>query len=334
MAAPRAGMNETAELKLEPTVISEILDEAANHTDPNMYRAALDDRLFVEQQVADQARHRSGKIIWPAFEGRYSEVRLSDDYSEENRNPHMNDPLAGLELVWAEHIDRQLEAGSDEPVIMLDFGGGLSQSMIRIAGQEKYRQAIADGKLLLISSSLGEVPPSEPDEAGFTGVARLMNAMNHGFGEAMDYSAEDLDFAQEYQKWVTYIDATAAELENMSVTTADGRQVPLLGHVDSIHEQCAVEHSHIPDVAFATFAKMLKPGGLLYLRTLGPNYLSGTGEQEYTSADGRTVRTDAAYQQQRELAVTVGLAVLPRLGVERITDSPAGPQILQKANNG
>jgi len=221
-----------------------------------------------------------------------------------------------MELLWTKQLDRALKAKGDQPVVLLDFGGGMGFSAMRVASQPIYKKAIQDRRLVVAVSNLGFMPQDEPDADGYTKIARLMQADNQARRfTPQPYTEQDLRFVQDNQNLVTFVDASVLELYN----DTSSAPVPLKNNIDILHESRALTHTQVPDIALATFAGLLSPGGVLYLDV---RRMSGLRGDAIDLADGRTVTIDEKYREQRELSLEVGLSLLPRMGVVPTSEQP------------
>ena len=323
-----------------------ILEEASKRSFVTRYEQLLDDRLLVEDVITRDSREDTERDTWSLARGDYHNTRGAHPRTN-SENYQLTDPLSGLEQDWEEQIDKALDAkaATGQPVILMDFGGGLGHSVIRLASQEKYRDAIEKGDLVLIVTNLGLKPSREVDADGYTGIAKGMNSTNHldpkRSRAATNYTRSDLQFIQKYQHRVNFIDANALELTTATITTNTGKEISLLGNVDVINEESAVMHTHVPDLVLGIFAELLSPTGTVYLDAKKSNYMHGPQVQykKVTVADGRTIYTDTPtaqgteYYNIRGIALEVGVATLQRLGVHLVVDNYLGPAVYSKRNS-
>jgi len=214
------------------------------------------------------------------------------------------------EQLLSEQIDTLLSSSEGRPAVYVDFGGGLGFSSIRLAA--KYARDIAEGRLIMVVTNLG-FPPAALD-GGRPDIAQaLSQTYPNGF------SAENLEFVRQYQDLVTYLDANALELDTTTVFTheQEPQAVPLKGNVGILHEQFALTHSHVPDMALAAFDDLMSPDGTMYLQTayvrtdLGVSMHRSIVEEVEISGDMIDLN-EPGYDQQRLSALDIGLEILDR----------------------
>jgi len=303
--------------------------EAGSFFERRAYSKALGDRLLVEDAIIGRERTLQ-ENDWSFGNGDYKDFPQDPAYKE---RPVADIPLSSHEQMWAKHIDRSLEQKQnvDDPVILMDFGAGLGISLVNVGAQEKYRSAIERGSLVLAATNLGFYPSEEADDSGYTGSAKALHAGNLR-GDGGKVSAEKLDFVQANQHRVHFLDASIPELWNTAVTTATGQEVPLQNGVDVISEKMALWHSHIPDLALGVFAKLLNPGGALFVSTT--KVMHPASFSHITVADGRTLQLrsdDTKYEAQRKRALTIGLAAMVnQLGMKHVASNDLGPEVFIK----
>jgi len=319
-----------------------LLEEATAFTDDvSKYEAYLEDRVLVENAMSAWYRGFDNLNKWSYGDGIY--IGSLGGPNSPRTTWNVDAPLFGEEELWTERIDVSLsrKADSESPVVALDFGGGHGLSLMRIGAQEKYRQAIENGSLILAATNLGYEPSKEADEDGYSAVAKSLNARNKQNVDAQDTrgvghlsrSPEELEFVQNNQDYVQFLDANALELRGSAVTMPDGRPVPLKGNVDFISEQLAVTHTHVPDIALGVFAELLRPKGALHLHTKGPIFIEGSALDEIKVADGRTLEISDKHEyfEQRQMALEVGKAAMTnQLGLKFIEDISFGPLVYSK----
>ena len=280
--------------------------------DPEEYSRVLDTRLQVEWAIANQHRQDGGDLgAWSFAKGLYN--RYGDGWDCDA--PIGKQPLVSDELIVAENVDRLLEGRPNgEPVVVLDFGGGLGMSWMRIASKPKYSTAIEEGQLVMVVSNLGSVPDKSPDSEGYSGIARNMNSTNKLEREnrfRTSFSNEDLQWVQQNQNRVQYFDANALELADMSMHLPDGTQLPVIGNVDVIYERLALEHTHVPDLALASFSELLSNQGTLYSNVATYYHIMHPSQSsEVPLENGEVVRMTDEYYNQRRLALAIGSKML------------------------
>jgi hypothetical protein len=282
----------------------------------------LGTRLQVEWAIADQ--HRAANVDvggWPVGQGLYQHWGDNWDYEA----PIGKHPLVSMETDIANNIGTRLgESSDDNPVIALDFGGGLGLSWMRIAAQPANKQAIKEGRLAMVATNLGEMPDQSRDSDGYSGIARSMNRRNN-LDPSRDSRASCLDeglrWVQENQDLVRYLDANALELADMSIDLPNGH-VPLVGNVAVVHEHYALAHTHVPDLALAIFSKLLNSTGTLYsdaatyYHLMHPELFS-----RISLRNGKTIQITEKYSEQRRLALAIGSKMLQNQGLSYRQDA-------------
>jgi len=277
---------------------------------PKEYTRMLETRLRVEQAITRQYRQQGDDLgNWSFANGRY----LGGSFAWNKDLTYSNHPLTSLESLIAKSIDHSLEKSDNKPVVALDFGGGRGLSWMRIASQPTYKEAIDRGQLVMAVTNLGSVPDQTPDRSGYTGIARSLsttNRIDRLYGET-SFQTEDLQWAQESQHHVQYLDANALELSDMTVALPDGTPLPLMGNVGVIHESYALVHTHAPDLALANFGTLLSPGGTLYSQAaMYYHFMHSEQSTQVTLDDGEVVAMDDSYSHQRQVALVVGSTML------------------------
>ena len=269
----------------------------------------LAERLAVEQTITDQTREEVlDRVGWSFSKGLYSNYGI--DRWDEEACIGTNEPTQ-KECTITNRIDELLkEPEAGKPVLAVDFGGGQGLSWIRIAALPKYRQAIKEGRLVLIVTNLGFKPEDSADPDGYTGIARSMNVDNALYAAGASVcpvSEEDMSWAEDSQKYVHYIDKNALELPDTTITLPDGSRLPLMGNVDIIHEQLALAHTHVPDLAIASLKKIMGRRGSFYSDAATSYHLMHPIVSETKqSRAGRNIETDEEYQYQRRIGLVVG----------------------------
>lgn len=302
-------------------------DPSVVPVDPDAYARGLEMRIQVEQALATQKRQEHSELAsWSYADGLY--YKYGDDIDE--RISKLRHPLFPEEIAIAHGIDAALEKDNSQPVVALDFGGGMGLSWMRLAAQPRYREAIEESKLAMVVTNLGSKPDTTADASGYTGIPRSMKYINRDFPE---YTREDLHWAQENQAYVQYIDANALELPTAHVQTLDGTPVPLMGSVAVVHEHLSLAHTHAPDIALAVFGRLLAAGGVLrsdvatHYHLMHPELFL-----EITLENGRTVQVNSEYSQQRRLGLIVGSMLLRQTDFAYELDDDADRGIFTRTN--
>jgi hypothetical protein len=279
--------------------------------DPEKYAAVRIDRLKAEQEREgneDLAR-------WSFTEGIY--WGKSWDHSL----PISRHPLNGISTSIAHDIDTLLaDRSGDRPVVALDFGGGQGMAWLRIASQPTYRAAIESGRLAMVVTNLGSTPNPLPDWDGLSGIARSMNFSNRI--DTTFYKQEELEWAQAHEAYVHYIDSNALELGRQSLELTDGTILPLNKNVDIIHENLSLTHSHVADLALASFGQLLSNHGTLYSDAAQAYHMvQGSSHRTITTESGETIQLTEDYEDQRRIALIVGSQLLQQTFAYSVSDS-------------
>lgn len=276
----------------------------------------LDTRVQVELAASNRRREANAEFgAWSEWEGLYR--NQGDDWHFEGvLGTH---PPVIEERALTQDIDRLLLSRriSGEPVVALDFGGGLGLSWLRLAAQPKYRQAIKEGRLAMAVTNLGSIP-NESIHDDYSGIAGHMNAINKRECANDDpplYLPEDLEWAQENQDYVHYLDANTLDVGLQAVQLPDGTELSLMGNVGVIHEDQALMHAHTPDLAMANFRELLTKDGVLASNAATYYHsMHVVKSNRITLADGRIIPMNEAYSRQRRVGLVVGSTMLQQQG--------------------
>ncbi len=273
------------------------------------YKKIASQRLAASGVIVDRERKARFWDRWKIDEGYYGSHFIPGSPDASSR---YDEPLYGDEEIIDMYIDDALNSDRHKdgtPVVFIDFGAGLGLSAIRIAASR--RSLIESGQLKVIATNLVFEPETEEDSRGYTGIARILAKE-----DKYACSKEEIDFIQQNQSLVTFLQSTATELTGASVTQEGGNDLPLLGNVDVVHEQMALRHSHIPDIDIPALGRLLGSEGTLILGLfLDPH---PTYSPIISTNDGTIIDTqDPDYVQGREVAFEVGLRVLEFMGFSR-----------------
>lgn len=314
-----------------------VLEDAIwNHRgDVDLYTQTLADRIQVEKAHISFFRSQRGNK-WSIADGYYPDSLIDEHGIFHSRTRTLSDPLSTLEQAWAKQINTHLERRDpgDKPVIALDFGGGFALSLMRLGAHESFRQPVENGSLILAATNLGYVPTDIPDNSGYTGVARDLKE-----GGEQGYNApatdERLDFTQNNQHRVQYLDSDFFTLGSQAVRAISGESLPLTSSIAVINEHQALGHSHIPDLGIGVLSSLLIPNGHFFLATKNGRYLERPTLSTVTMPDGRIVTTDKLgdhpYTQQRRSALELGVQAAHRFGLELIDQgSTYAPFVFRK----
>lgn len=283
------------------------------------YEQGLQDRLSVEEQLAEAYRS-TNQNLW-SFE--------SGDYRDSFHG--INAPLQGLEREW-EFSMNELKGTPRNPLVALDIGGGFALSLIRLGRIQRFKKRIDEGDLILATTNLGYLPPTESDDDGYTGVASSMNQLSKS-GDNTPRTEEELEFVQKHQDNVQFLDSSLLDLPHQLVKTRSGSKMPLHSNVGLVSERLALVHSHVPEVGIGAISDLLVPGGHLYLHTTNPRAMEPTNAlKQATMPDGRVIdmQHGYAYYEQRKQALQIGLASAARLRLQHFGDPASAPAFFKK----
>lgn len=204
--------------------------------------ANLGDRV---RAVRESLRHRrSGEQEhWRVGFGEYYKPLVGEpwndpEYDHENYNNPERFPIYGVERYILEGIRSKI--GIKKPVIVVDFGGMLSLSFLRIARELEGEGYISNGDVCLVVTNLNFDPN----------------------GKIEDINDERLSFFQKHKHLVHYIQADARELQRVKLTVGDD-EIIMKGSVDYMHESWALTHGKLNDVDWPLLARALSGGGEL-----------------------------------------------------------------------
>lgn len=219
--------------------------------------------------------------------------------------------LCGTEHALAEEFitypDKLAERGIHRPAIFLDFGGMVGLSAMRIAAQPIMQEKIKQGNIVIAVSNLGydlsrQAVPSIKKELTYLDQA-------------------EVEFIEKYRGAIHYLKGDASTLLRSSITLPDGRQIPLRGNVDLLHEYLALAHGFKNDLDIPRLGKLISPVGQLWL---------GTKSFQMMQAADFAHRHDMAMVETRNQAHQQGVANLAELGLQpKPTTRPIRYQIFQ-----
>ncbi|HSX07703.1 MAG TPA: hypothetical protein VLG11_02320 [Candidatus Saccharimonadales bacterium] len=306
---------ESAAQDLAPAVV--LRGSAGPHTvqiDPESFSEALETRVQVELAVNYLHREVNDESAATDRPGLYRSLGDNWDLSGVLGT---HEPLLE-ERALAETIDRLLlKRRGGGPVVALDFGGGYGLSWLRVAAQPAYRAAIEEGRLAMAVTNLGSISDQSIDADGYSGIAGQINRdsqARQADGNSPTFTPADLQWVQDNQARVQYLDTSALELAHTPVGLADGGAIDLAGNVGIIHEDNALSHSHTPDLAMANFKEILTEDGVLSSSTATYYHaMQVVRENEITLGNGRVVPMNEAYARQRRLSLIIGSKMLQQV---------------------
>lgn len=218
------------------------------------------------ERKAEKRRKSQEAETYPASAGLYT-LPFTASLQTANRGEFsLTDPLAGVEQAIDAQIDRLLELKDERPSILVDFGGSMGVSFIRIAA--KRRALIEEGRLAMFVTNLAFAPDFNLEDAtGYRGIARLLNTDTrydyyHHKVYPPYYSTEELDFINRNQSLVCYVRGDVRELA-MQGMKVNGQVTSWQNNVDLIHEQKVLIHSSISDYMLPRLGSWLSNTGVL-----------------------------------------------------------------------
>lgn len=236
---------------------------------PQLYKDQVVGRLRIEKSLVEWRRKaaRRGPEKWVIMDGDYREY----DWDTDSYGP-LDGPMSGeRERQLDRTIEKMLALNEGKrPTLILEFGAGYALSLMRMGS--KYAKHVQAGALSLIATNLDFLPTEEADAKGYTGIARRIREPLRD-GSIPKWTAEELEWIRRNQHLVQYKRASVLELPGLSARLGSDAVSPVLGNATVIVEANAVKHSAVPDVALATFATLLAPGGELHLGTKESNLM-------------------------------------------------------------
>lgn len=204
-----------------------------------------------------------------------------DREKQRDKIPLAVDQLRGMEETLYETIQELLKKRSGQPVVAIDIGGMRSLSFVRLA--LKLQNEIAQGKVVLAVSNLAFNP----------------DAPENPRSKDRIFIDDEKVFWQKHRHLVHFIQANIAELQKRAVTLPDGRLLPLKGHLDVVHERCAMMHGYVNDVDLALIARNVSRDGFFFLNS--------TWIQEFNEKDPLAPSREAAHTIGMKNLVAQGL---------------------------
>jgi len=247
-----------------------------------------------------QAAHERKRLIAEAGEGY---LHMSGEYRQPSHpgeiipaHPEV-DKLYGTEvelygtLLQLDQINRHQKL--DRPTIMLDFGGMAGLSMVRIAAQPEIISRIERGEVMMVVSNLGFDMKAE-------------FAKNPA--QRLEFlTVEQAFYVSALRYLVHYVSGDASALLRSTITTPDGKSIPLRGNVDLVHEHLALAHGQKNDLDIPRLGKLVSPTGELWL---------GTEPDRLAEPYNPNLPTDPALALARQQAHQLGLANLAELNLQ------------------
>lgn len=129
-------------------------------------------------------------------------------------------------------------------------------------------------------------------------------------GDGPQESQDGIDWVQEHQGLVHYVDANPIELADTEITPRSEGAVSIKGKVCVINERLALAHTHVPDIALAAFGTLLGPRGGLYSRAATYYHHMHPSYPRSITTESGIIEVNSAYEDQRRLALVIGSMML------------------------
>lgn len=206
-------------------------------------------RLSYEEK---NRRRKEGPQVYDNFLGLYSNSETAEFSGIESK----------LSDLVGELLRRDLESSSSDPVVVLDFGGGLGFSFGRLAG--RYKKEIKESRLVLVVTNL------DADKDKIFGEFKKIKSQNSTVRIPGDVYAKILEEHESNMHLLNFLEASAGELRRATISLPNGIKLALAGRVDVVHEKLALAHSLKPEIDVPLLGSMLSERGILFLGSRRP----------------------------------------------------------------
>ncbi len=210
----------------------------------------LDKRAQEVESVKRELRKRGSEPYGKNISGLYQEPFFE---GEKQRRDLFG--FSGVEVAMRDIADAVTQAkqekGDNTPFIMVDWGGMNGVTTIKLA--KHLEPDVAAKKAFFFVTNLAHTPYIEKTSAS-----------------SMEIEAPEWTFAQRDSHLVRFVQADATELLKQTITLPDGREIPLRGNIDLIHERRMLEHNPVADTDLLTMGEALSPYGVMILQTTHP----------------------------------------------------------------
>lgn len=128
-----------------------------------------------------------------------------------------------------------------EPVIAMDVGGGIGRSWLDIASS--FSREIHEGRLVFAVSNLKTEPEKLIAEQRLSPERRNQEIENLKMQRSARIAIDNkltLSLRKISKKRVQYVTGSASELPYKTIALPNGREIPLLGNVDILHENLSI----------------------------------------------------------------------------------------------
>lgn len=179
------------------------------------------------------------------------------------------------------------------PAILLDFGGMIGLSMVRIAAHPNIAKRIAKGEIAVVVTNLGFDMQAEFTKRPSERLSPL--------------STDEALFVATFRHLIHYIQGDAATVLRSQIKLPTHEEVPLKGNVDLLHERLALAHGFKNDLDIPRLGKLISPVGQLWLGTKPDQVMQALNPQHNQGRDVLDARSQA-YQAGVENLTDLGLA--------------------------
>lgn len=221
-------------------------------------------------------------------------VRKLITLRHEQGKRHSPEELVGTELILLDEVKTKVRERADDPgadpVVLLDFGGMVSMSMVRIA--KALSKEIESGEVAVVSSSL----KFQPDE---------FLSSNSDISFTFYHDADVEKFYRENHHRVHFVNGDASTLRDVSIDVPNVGQISLNKHIDIIHEESVLIHGRKNEIDIPRLGNILADKGILFL---------GTSEKQINMSYPRPRDRSDATVLGRENLSEVGMT--PRADIE------------------
>lgn len=206
----------------------------------------IGERTKLSEKLKKEIRNL-GNEAWMVCMGNYDNF-YSDEHNFSERKDQ--NELRSVEKILTQQIKELVNFKTDQPVIVLDFGGMYSLSFLRMAENSEIRGLVESEKVILVVTNLG-----------FTLEEGLKTVDRDKY-----ISQDQLELINKNKNLVAYIQSDAAELRNKKIIShSTGRKIDLNGHIDLVHESMALAHGLKNDVDLYLLAKCLSSNGIMFI---------------------------------------------------------------------
>ncbi len=203
-----------------------------------------------KQKATERQMLSSGEREWGISLGSYADDRIA--YG------HFREPvefgkfrLENYELFVHDQIPNLLANNrGDQPVILLDIGGGAGNSWSKLA--LAYEEEVRSGKLAFVVSNLASTPEQQLE--------------NHSHNRRLTRSEKDILEEVRAKNLVHFVTGNLNQLRQESITLPNGQTLPLRDNVNFVNEELSVTAwSHTPDLDILKIGRLISPSSGIYV---------------------------------------------------------------------